>query len=208
MIKNPEKRAAYKKEWYQRNKDRLKELAESKKEDKKLYMEAYRKTNSEKIKEYKRQYREQNNEKIIQYAKEYEVRNRDWRNKYRNQYIQDPIIRFRANIGSLVSRAMKGRKNGESVFDYLPYTFQQLKEHLESKFESWMSWENYGGKTNDPRKTWHIDHIIPQVNFKFTSMEDEQFQECWALSNLRPLDKIENIIKGDCYIGYDRRNHP
>lgn len=113
--------------------------------------------------------------------------------KYRNS---NPIIRLRGNISRIINHAMKGKKNGKSVFEFLPYTFEQLKEHMESQFEPWMSWENYGGKTKNPKKTWWIDHIIPQSSFIFESMTDKAFQECWALSNLRPLEKIENIKKG------------
>ena len=58
-------------------------------------------------------------------------------------------------------------------------------------------WENYGGKTNDPCQTWHIDHIIAQSKFKYESLDDLKFKECWALSNLRPLEKIANMKKGD-----------
>lgn len=28
-------------------------------------------------------------------------------------------------------------------------------------------------------------------------MDDENFQKCWALENLRPFDSIENIKKGN-----------
>ena len=59
-----------------------------------------------------------------------------------------------------------------------------------------MSWDNYGGHLNDPRRTWHIDHIMPQVKFKFTSMNDADFVACWALSNLRAMEKIANRKKG------------
>ena len=60
-----------------------------------------------------------------------------------------------------------------------------------------MAWDNYGGRTEDPRKTWHIDHIIPHSSFNYISLEDTEFQKCWALENLRPLEKIENMKKGN-----------
>jgi len=114
--------------------------------------------------------------------------------KYRNQ---NPINRLRNNVSRLVNHALHGRKNGKSVFQHLPYTFQQLKEHLEKHFEPWMSWENYGGRTDGTRKTWQVDHIIPHSSFNYISLEDTAFKDCWALSNLRPLEKIENMIKGN-----------
>lgn len=58
----------------------------------------------------------------------------------------------------------------------------------------WMNWDNYGKPTKD-KKTWHIEHIIPQSTFDFTN--EEEIRKCWALSNIRPLDAIENIRKGN-----------
>lgn len=33
--------------------------------------------------------------------------------------------------------------------------------------------------------------------FKQSSMEDEEFKECWALDNLRPLSAKQNLLKSD-----------
>ena len=110
-----------------------------------------------------------------------------------------PVKKLRHNASTLVRQTLKkiGKsKNRCSLFAFLPYTALDLKNHLESLWEPWMSWENYGGRNNDPRRTWHIDHIKPQSSFSFTSMEDADFRECWALNNLRPLEKIANLKKG------------
>lgn len=45
--------------------------------------------------------------------------------------------------------------------------------------------------------TWHIDHIIAQANLPYASMQDENFQKCWALENLSPLKSIDNIKKSN-----------
>ena len=90
-------------------------------------------------------------------------------------------------------------KYGRRTFDNLPYSPQDLKKHLESLWEPWMNWNNYGGKSNDTRKTWHIDHIRPHCDFPYTSLKDEMFLECWSLSNLRPLEKKQNMSKGKKY---------
>lgn len=119
--------------------------------------------------------------------------------KYKKYLLSDPVRRIKHNIGNSVRKALNNIEKGGKTFDYLPYTPKELKEHLESQFEDWMNWDNYGGRNNDKRKTWHIDHIIPQNQFKYTSLEDIEFKKCWALSNLRPLEKIENMKKG-CHI--------
>jgi hypothetical protein len=117
---------------------------------------------------------------------------------YKSFYLKDPVKKIKHHVGVAVRDALKstgGCKKGYSVFDFLPYTPEELKKHLESKFEDWMTWENYGGMNNDSKKTWHIDHIKPQALFFYNSLTDPAFLECWALENLRPLDKIENISK-------------
>ena len=78
----------------------------------------------------------------------------------------------------------------------MPYTQQQLREHLEKQFEPWMNWDNHG-RANSNKKTWQIDHVIPQSLLTYDSMEHPNFQKCWALENLRPLDAIENLKKSD-----------
>uniref|UniRef100_A0A6H1ZXQ5 Putative HNH endonuclease n=1 Tax=viral metagenome TaxID=1070528 RepID=A0A6H1ZXQ5_9ZZZZ len=69
------------------------------------------------------------------------------------------------------------------------YTVDRLKKHLEKQFTLGMTWENYG-------PYWHIDHKIPKTVFNFKKHTDPDFKKCWALKNLQPLEKIENIKKG------------
>jgi len=47
------------------------------------------------------------------------------------------------------------------------------------------------------KRTWNIDHVIPQGATIYESMKDPNFKKCWALENLRPLDAIENIKKSN-----------
>lgn len=119
--------------------------------------------------------------------------------EYKRYRFQNPVIKLQHNVSCSVRDAIherNGKKSGRT-FDNLPYTVQQLKDHLEKQFESWMNWSNYGGRNDSKIKSWTIDHIIPQSKFPYKSLNDSLFQECWALSNLRPLEKIENIRKGN-----------
>lgn len=56
-----------------------------------------------------------------------------------------------------------------------------------------MSWENYG--------EWHIDHIIPDSWFNYSSTEDDEFKKSWSLDNLQPMWGKENQSKGNKYAG-------
>jgi hypothetical protein len=88
------------------------------------------------------------------------------------------------------------------VWNFLPYSSQELREYLESQFTPWMNWKNLGvykkyqWDDSIPQTwVWQIDHIIPQGAFLFTSLEDDAFKWCWSLDNLRPLSAKENSLK-------------
>jgi hypothetical protein len=108
---------------------------------------------------------------------------------YKQYLLSDPVRKLRHYISARIRLALKGKKNYCSVFDYLPYTIKQYKEHIEGLWEPWMNWDNHG-------KKWHIDHIVAHSKFPYTSMSDPLFQKCWELKNLRPLEKIANLKKG------------
>ncbi len=85
---------------------------------------------------------------------------------------------------------LRGKKAGRHWEDLIPYTADDLRQHIENQFQPGMTWENYG------KYGWHIDHIIPIKSFNFTSTEHPDFQKCWALENLRPLWAKDNHRKG------------
>lgn len=110
-----------------------------------------------------------------------------------------PDIRLRGVIRSAVCEALRlngGSKNGRSILKHLPYTMVELRQHLESLWEPWMNWSNYGPYDKENR-TWHIDHKTPQSSLPYADFSDENFLLCWALTNLRPLCSLENIKKGN-----------
>ena len=57
-----------------------------------------------------------------------------------------------------------------------------------------MNWNNWGRSSKD-RKTWQIDHIIPQSLFDFS--DPKQVKKCWHYTNLQPLWAIDNMRKGN-----------
>lgn len=104
--------------------------------------------------------------------------------------------KIRNRISNNIRTRLKTRlssKKKSSILKYLPYTIEELISHLESKFQSGMSWDNYG--------KWHIDHIVPDSWFKYDSMSDEAFQKCWALNNLQPMWAKDNLSKSNHFIG-------
>lgn len=111
----------------------------------------------------------------------------------------DPRRRLRGFMRSRINEALK--VHGKSKDDtpslaYLGYSWADLYDHLEAKFEDWMTWDNYGHHDNGLR-TWNVDHIIPQAYFPYDSMDCELFKKCWSLDNLRPYDSINNFADGN-----------
>lgn len=142
-------------------------------------------------KDYFDQYRSENKEKIAAYRQtsEYKEKRRE-RKKRRRQ--NDPIFRLRENISNAVNKAIqngKSSKAGQSILKYLEYTIDDLKNHIEAQFDENMTWKNYGSY-------WQLDHIIPQSDLLYSSMEEENFKVCWALPNLRPLEASQNSSDG------------
>lgn len=116
----------------------------------------------------------------------------------------DPCLKLRNMVSKSINKALRNSnsgKFGKSVMNYLPYTMKELKEHIESFFKKpgneWMNWGNRGVYKLGGERKWHIDHIIPQSKLPFDSMTHPNFIKCWALSNLQPLEAVENMSKHD-----------
>jgi hypothetical protein len=132
----------------------------------------------------------------------YKEWHRSWQ---RNKEKLDVLFKLKRRVSSLLRNSLN--KKGESFVKVFGYTPDELRSHLESKFEPWMNWENWGvynpdiWDDNDSKTwTWNIDHIIPIHQFTYTSYQDEEFIRCWGLENLRPLSSKENILKRDLII--------
>jgi len=186
------------------NKERKKEYdAKPENKERKKEYDA-RPENKEKHNQSVRKYatKPENKERKKQNNKEYNARpeNKIKTNQQRKERCQtDFCYKLRKCISNAIWKGLKknyGSKRGSSILSKLPYSMQELKQHIENLWESWMNWENHG--PYDPnRKTWQIDHIKPHSSFHYENMDCEEFKKCWALSNLRPLESLANIKKGN-----------
>jgi hypothetical protein len=188
-------RTVYLKQYYTDNKEHILSQQDQYYIDNKQYIslrqKQYDTIHKEEIKVYRKKYREDNKDKL----KQYRIDNKEKLKIYHNEYMKernkrDPVFKLRGNCSKLINYALKGKKSRISILKHLLYTMEELKVHLESLFDDKMTWDNYGSY-------WHLDHIYPQSLLPYTSMEDENFKKCWALSNLQPLEKITNIKKGN-----------
>ena len=178
----------YRQKYYEENKENI---AQRKRE--------WNKKNADHVRERTKRYNQENKEHLDQKRKEYRIKNKEViaekRKIYRNGKLKnDPAYKLKNLVARLVRHALKrndGSKAGESVLQYLPYTMDELKEHLEKQFQEGMTWDNH------TTEGWHIDHIIPQSKLIYDSMDHPNFQKCWALENLQPLWAKENISKSN-----------
>jgi len=157
----------------------------------KKYKEKWLANNKNKRKEYERQYYLKN---IVKFKiKSKTTRFKESKRIYKkNRRNNDVLFKIRENVSNAIFKALKrGKTNkaGKSILQSLNYSIQDLKNHLEIQFDNNMFWHNYGAY-------WHIDHIIPQSDLPYVSMNDDNFKICWDLKNLRPLEAMQNILDG------------
>lgn len=69
--------------------------------------------------------------------------------------------------------------------------YRAFKEYIESKFEIWMTWDNYGNPKDgfyEIEKTWDLDHIIPLR----TAVDENEIIKLNHFTNLQPLCSYNN----------------
>ena len=160
---------------------------------KREYSKKYAEKYPEKIKELHRKYSEKPENKAkakIRKLKFYR-NNREHIRKYLNNWEKnkrktDPTYSLIKNLRSRLWKVLKKHKKSNSTLKLTGCTLEQLKKHLENKFEDGMNWDNYG--------VWHVDHIIACANFDFSDPKQQEI--CFHYTNLQPMWGEENNKKG------------
>jgi len=113
------------------------------------------------------------------------------RQKIKDKRKNDPLFALEANLRNRIRNAVVKikSKKADKFIKLLGCSLQQIKDHLESKFQDKMVWENYG------KHGWHVDHIIPCSAFDLSTEENQRI--CFNWINLQPLWGDENSIKND-----------
>jgi len=178
----------YRREYYLKNIEHRKEYLLKNKERIKEQKREYNLKNKESIKEYKREHYLNTKEHIKEYNSRPEVQERR-RNRVNNRYNTDINFRLAAICRARTLKALKGLDKSATTIELLGCTPDELRTHLESQFEPWMTWENQGVGG------WDIEHI--KACFHFNLAEPEQQRACFNWSNLQPMEHIQNIRKGN-----------
>lgn len=163
-----------------RDKEKIKELGKK-----------YRENNKEKVKETNRNYRENNKEKIREYGREYSIKyyhdnKKQINSKALSRYHTDIKHKIKHNLRGRINSAVKKTKKSNTTMNLIGCTIDELKNHLEAKFDDKMTWDNYGSY-------WEIDHILPCASFNLLDPEEQKL--CFHYTNLQPLEAGENRRK-------------
>ena len=157
-----------------------------------------------KIKKYKKDNWEEISKKNAKYHKKNKKRQnqqkRDWYyNKggkertleYQREYHKKPKVKasrsYRQSFRSVLDRI--GTKKEKHTIDYVGYSAEDFKKHIESLWKPGMTWENQGiGKGK-----WQIDHNKEVMEFLDEGITDPKIIH--DLNNLQPLWHDEHSKK-------------
>jgi hypothetical protein len=156
--------------YYQKNKDKLQSVNKENKAE-------WYKNNSDKVKEYNKAYRSEN--KIKE------------RKQQADRYASDDLYKLSCNVRCLINDSTRRKKftKQSKTADILGCTWEQFKQHIESQFEPWMTWDNRGGKVVvGPNMTWDLDHIIPISS----AVTEDDVKRLNHYTNFQPLCSYQN----------------
>jgi len=80
------------------------------------------------------------------------------REKMKEKYKNDPVFKLDRICRTHLYGALKGKKKSKKRIDIIGLTPIELKQYIEDRFESWMSWDNWG----IGQGMWQVQHIIPR----------------------------------------------
>ena len=155
-------------------------------EAKKAGNKKWRDKNKEKTKEYKKKYYDDNKLKTKYYNISYYLNNKNKRSLYEKKRKElDPLYKLTENIRTAISKSIskKGYTKKSKTHTILGCSFEEFKTYIESKFELWMNWHNYGKYNGELNHGWDIDHII-QLH---TAETEEDIIRLNHYTNLQPL---------------------
>lgn len=160
----------------------------------------YYQENKEKIKENRKINHLKNKEIENLKARKYGKQNRKRLNEYRLNYdklriTSDPLYRFIKNLRNLIKSSISksGYRKNSKTSSILGCSFDEFKIYLESKFEPWMSWYNHGKYTGEYNQTWQLDHIMPISS----GTNEEEIIKLNHFKNFQPLCSRKNLEKSN-----------
>lgn len=167
-IKNREIRLAKQKEYYLKNKPKIKKY----------------------LKDYRKNYYRENHEKILAQTNKYKHENKEHINKMQREYYNQNInYRIKSIMWRMITMNIKNKTN--KMIALLGCTIKEFKKHFESLFTVGMTWGKFmNGEI-------HIDHILPCSAFELQNSEEQEIcfhytnlQPLWAKDNISKGNRL------------------
>ena len=114
--------------------------------------------------------------------------NREGYNEYKRKYNSAPERKIQQSLRSRLCSLIQNHTENGKTMKYLGCPYNFFLAWLQYQFDKNMNWDNFG-------TYWHVDHTLPVSMFNHE--DEESVRVCWNWKNLRPLEKIENIKKGN-----------
>ena len=148
---------------------------------------------------YNKEYRSINKTKVNETKKLWYVKTRNDRRAHKAKYYverrkTDTLFKLKSSISRLIRTSISrfGFKKTSKTYEILGCTYEEFKNHLESKFEPWMSWDNKGLYNGELNYGWDIDHVKPLSS----ANSEEDIIKLNHFSNYQPLcSKVNRDIK-------------
>lgn len=180
--------------WMNNNPEKVKEYTNNHKKQKRESSNKWKEKNKEKTLELTNDWRKNNPDKSKEASNNWKRNNREKvrvgkLKRHKERLKTDEQYRLMCNIRKRMQNAIKtqsGIKAYKSI-ELLGCTGNEAKEYLESKFQTNMSWDNYG--------EWHVDHIAPIASFNLIIPTEQK--KCFHYSNLQPLWAEDNLKKSN-----------
>lgn len=198
---NADKKKLSDKNYKEANKEKIKEQNKQYYQENKEKQKLYKQENKEILNEKRRIKYKENREAILEKRKEYTKLNNDkikaTTRKYLNdKYKNDTLFKIKVTCRNLIRKSInkKGYIKNSKTETILGCTFEEFKNHIESLWQPWMNWDNYGLYNGELNYGWDIDHITPLV----TATNEEELLKLNHFNNLQPLcSKVNRDIKRD-----------
>jgi hypothetical protein len=141
---------------------------------------AWDEKNKNRKSEYQKQWYAKNKEKIREKQKLYE-----------NKRLKiDVLFKLKKRLNSNINKSLKrnGYIKDSRTYEILGCSYENFKQHIESLWQPWMNWDNYGLYNGTEEYGWDIDHIIPSSS---ANTEDDIIKLNHH-TNLQPLCSFIN----------------
>lgn len=194
-----EKYLENKRKYYNKNKIKIKESSklrnEKNKEKYSISKKNYYLNNKEVLSKKNKEWKEKNPERNKELKKIWYEKNKHKRaEQIKKRKEQDPLFKLKTAISARIRSGIKstGFCKKFKTKEILGCTYEEFKLYIESQFEPWMTWENYGKYNGELNHGWDLDHIVPLA----TAKTEEDVIKLNHYKNFQPLcSKVNRDIK-------------